>query len=191
MKKLLLLTITSFMFFSCSSIQKEKTYANLTKGTELSDYFPNSSGVLYFDNLDDAYEYINSAEYKLKKTINKKKQKGLPAILEGPKVKSDSPVTVAYFLSAMNHLSQEVTLDSPNIDLEQVLRRSVSVTNVFMIFVDDKAISLSAFYLKSGYRYSNSYSQYQKMSFNKEVYLADYPRGWDIDDAFEYLKVEN
>jgi hypothetical protein len=187
MKKLLFalfIGTTALFVISCASFHEGKSYNELSKNEVFSYYFPKSNVSMQFDNIDEAYDYINTARAKLSMSVNKSRAKGLAAKLIGPSINKDIRITVAYFVTAdSNDLSKE------NEGLESILRKAISVSNVFLVFYREKATVISDFYLASGYQYQNN-SQYETFTFGGSQYETNYPIGWGIDNAFKYLNNE-
>lgn len=98
--------------------------------------------------MEEAEGFVNVAQLKLGSTIGKQYAKGLNAKLTGARI--------------------DLTSDGPLVDK---LRNAISVSSVFLVFYGDRAISVSDFYLATGYRYK-----------------ADYPMAWSNDQAFNYLR---
>jgi hypothetical protein len=168
----------------CASSPDQKDYRKISAQKAFDEYFPKSSGNIQFGNLDEAYDYINTARAKLSLSINKNRAKGLTAKLTGQTIPSSSGVNVSYFLTA-----DSKDLDDQTNQLENSLSNAVSVSSVFFVFSDSRGIVISDFYLRSGYQYTNN-SQYESFSINGKNYKAEYAVGWGIEKAFQYLRDE-
>lgn len=186
MKRLMVLIIFVSFFMGCASVQEEKKYADLAKDHNFAYYFNSPSELREFSTIDEAYEYINTVQYVLKKSINKKRQQGLSAKLYGPVVNSNMPVVVVYFVNASN-ANGNIDFSKKADSLESSLRNAISVSNVFLVFNKDKGVSISDFYLQDDYQYSSN-SQYKDFGFKGNTYKTDYPVGWNIEKAFQYLR---
>ncbi|MBN2440601.1 MAG: hypothetical protein JXJ04_04630, partial [Spirochaetales bacterium] len=117
-----------------------------------------------------------------------KRAKGLAAKLTGPAVNDENPVILSYFITATDSKGY-INLSKKRINLESSLKNVISVSCVFMVFYEDRAVSISDFYLHEDYRY-NLNDQYENFRFQGNVYRTDYPFGWGITKAFQYLKKE-
>lgn len=188
MKRLSLMIVLAVFIIGFVSAEKGKKPADIANEHEFSYFFPASSSSMTFSSLDEAYDHISGAQYKLKKAIRLNRAMGLGAKLTGPTIKDSSPVVLTYFITATN-TSGVVDLSKAGADLEAAMKDLVSVANVFMVFYGDRAVSISDFYLKEGYQY-NSNAQYRGFIFNGNEYKADYPTGWGLEKAFQYLKKE-
>lgn len=168
----------------CASVQPNQT---ATDDKDFSYYFSKNSNTVSFNSLEEAKMYIESATTKLEKSINKTRAKGLAAKLMGPEVKGEKPVILSYFLNASISGHGVNLVKSSN--LLDDLKNATTVTNVFILFYGDRATSVSNFYIKSGYRFSNN-SQIESITFGKNEYKANYPIGWGLDESIKYLNHE-
>ena len=188
MKKLIGIGIVVLFLTSCASLQEGKSYSDMAKKNTFEYYFPSYSVVKTFETLDETYDFISEARIKLRTASDKSTAKGLSAKLSGSEVKRDQPVTLAYFIMA-GTATGSIDLSKAGSDLESVLRNAITVTGVYLVFHEGRAISISDFNLASGYTY-NSNSQIKRFTFGGEEYTADYPVGFGIQKAFKYLKKE-
>jgi hypothetical protein len=78
-------------------------------------------------------------------------------------------------------------IDKP---LEAVIQEAnIDALLIFMVFTNDKAATLQTYYLDPNYSgYSNGNAQIKIFGAFNNTYEADYPVGWDIEKAFQYLK---
>jgi hypothetical protein len=186
MKRLYLFALVIVMLFAaCATTSGGKNYSALAKEQSFDYLFPGRDAVINFAGLDEAYDYINMAQVKFTSSSAKRKAKGLAAKLIGPPLVMEQPVTVSYYINAAEGTG---SIDLSKIDkpLETVIRDAVSASLVFLVFYEDRGVSLSNFHLKSGWRYSSN-SQIRSFNFNNTMYETDYPVGWGIDKAFNYL----
>jgi hypothetical protein len=195
MKKIcgVLLVSALFCAFSgCAILDSKKgngkDYPALAKEKSFESFFPVPSRSYYFDNLEDAYDFVQTAQAKFYQSSGKSKAKGLGAKLNGPAVTGQKAVTVCYFLEA-NDGKKAVDLNKIDKPLEKVIKDSPSAGLCFLLFYKDRAASLSNFHLASGWQY-NSNSQYKTFNYNSKKYEAEYPVGWGTDKIFNYLKKE-
>jgi hypothetical protein len=165
-----------------------KDYSALAKEKSFESFFPVPTRSYYFDNLDDAYDFVQTAQAKFTQSSGKSKAKGLGAKLSGPTVTGQKPVTVCYFLLAYDE-KNAIDLNKINEPLEKVIKNAISTTLVFLIFHKDRAASLSNFHLASGWQY-NSNSQFREFNYDGKTYAAEYPIYWNTDKVFSYLKNE-
>lgn len=188
MKKGILLFLASIMILGCASNPGRKSYSAIAKANSFDHYFPSASGELYFDTLDEAYDFINESYEKIKVASNKTPQKGMVATLDGPRVNNQKPVTVLRLMVAST-ASEGIDLSKPNELLESTLKKAVSVSLIFMVFYEDRGISISKFHLDSGYIYTDN-TQYKSLPYKNNRYDATYPVGWSLSRAFSYLRKE-
>jgi predicted small secreted protein len=194
MKKIcgIILVLALFAFSGCALMDamkgNGKDYSALAKEKSFESFFPSQSKDYTFDSIDEAYDFVQTAQAKFTQSSGKSKAKGLGARLSGPTVTGKKPVTVSYFLEAFDGKN---VVDFNKIDkpLEKVIKDSPSVGLCFLIFYKDRAASLSNFHLASGWAF-NSNSQYRSFTFNSKTYEAEYPIGWNTDKVFSYLMKE-
>lgn len=192
MKRVLgiLLVVVVLCVSGCATAEGKKNYSALAKENSFDYFFPSPSSTRYFSNLDEAYDFINTAQAKFVTSSGKSRAKGLAARLIGPPVVREKPVTVSYFIQAGNPASIDLTkIDKTQTTLEKTINSAVSATLVFLVFYQDRGVSLSNFYLASGWVYNNN-SQFKSFDFGNAKYDADYPVGWGTDKAFAYLRKE-
>jgi hypothetical protein len=182
-----------FAFSGCAAITGAlkgdgKDYSALAKEKSFESFFPVPTRTYYFADLDEAYDFVQTAQAKFTQSSGKSKAKGLGAKLSGPQVTGQKPVTVSYFLEAYDG-KNVVDLNKIDKPLEKVIKECPSVGLCFLIFYNDRAASLSNFHLASGWQF-NSNSQYKSFTYNSKTYEATYPIGWGVDKVFSYLKKE-
>jgi len=185
----IILVIAALCISGCATAEGKKDYTALAKEKGFDSFFPSPSSTFYFADLDEAYDFVNTAQAKFAISSGKSKAKGLAAKLIGPPVIKGKPVTVTYFMQAFTQ-SGSIDLDKRSDPLEKAIRNALSATLVVMVFYQDRGVSLSNFHLASGWRYDNN-SQFQYFNYNDARYDADYPRGWGTDKAFSYLRKED
>lgn len=189
MKKLAVLAVIAVLLSGCASLQKDQKYAALAEEQGFAYFFPSSIHVRGFSNLEEAYDFISTAQYKLRKSIRMNRAKGLSAKLLGPSLEDKNPVVVACFVSAAE-ATKPIDLSKATNDLEAKLQDRIAVSNVFVVFHEGKAVSISDFYLKDGFVYDSN-KQPTNFNFNGNDYKTEYPIGWGIDKAFQYLTMGN
>ena len=188
----IILAIVVFCISGCATTEGGKDYRALARENSFDYFFPSASSTRYFSNLDEAYDFVNTAQAKFTSSSGKNKAKGLGAKLVGPKVVKEEPVTVYYFMDAsrkVGNRGESFDLKEINEPLEKAIKDAIAASLVFMVFYEDRGVSLSNFHLASGWQYSNN-SQYKSFDFNNARYDADYPVGWGTDKAFSYLRKE-
>jgi len=188
MKRVILVLSIFIVFTSCTSIQDSKRYNDIATNNSFSYFFPSASSIRSFSTIEEASEFINAAEIKLGKTTGKNIAKGLAAKLIGPNVKDDNVVNVAYFLTASNTTSY-IDITKLTETLEKELSNAISVTAVFLVFYEDRGVSISKFYLQTNYVYRSN-SQYEEFQYKGNTYKTEYPVGWGTNNAIKYLKKE-
>jgi hypothetical protein len=188
MRKLVLIGIVAVALAGCTSLQEGAHYADVAGQHTFGYYFPSAASTRSFSTLEEAYDFTYSAQIKLRTSINRRAAKGLAARLLGPAVIQEKPVVVGNFLVATTTHTR-IDLSNAGDSLETALREAISVSCVFMVFYEDRAASLSSFYLRDGYAYTSN-SQYSGFTFGGNSYNAEYPAGWGIEKAFQYLRKE-
>lgn len=169
----------------CASMKQKSMYSDKARSNSFETYFTSTSTVKTFDTLEEAYSFVYEAEMKVGQASGNSIAKGLAAKLSGPAVKGEKPVTVVLILGSP-YLTTQLIREK---GLEKALSGLISITMVSMVFYEDRAVSVSKFYLDDGYMYTSN-SQVEKLRFDNNIYVADYPAGWGIDKAFEYLRKE-
>ncbi|MDR1286914.1 MAG: hypothetical protein LBK08_04820 [Treponema sp.] len=152
-------------------------------------FFPSSDFTRAFSTIDEAYDYVNAASIKFGRASSKSSAKGLAAKLTGSAPEEDTPVSLVCYLRASDG-SGTVDLSGRDNPMENALRRAVSATLVFLVFHNDRAVSISDFRLAQGWVYSSGNAQIGQFTVNDTTYTAEYPVGWGIEKAFGYLKDE-
>lgn len=188
MKTAILLLIALTSLIACQSMDKNVALADMAKSKSFEYFFPGASEVRSFTTLEEANHFIGAARIKLAKSINKEATKGLAARLEGPHVEDSKPVVVVQILNA-GTVSGVMDLRNSKDDLQQKLLDAITVSSVYLVFYRDRGISISDFYVASDFHYTSN-AQYKAFNFRKNKYVADYPIGWDRQQAFEYLNKE-
>ena len=189
MKKIIIIIlVTVFFILGCATTGGGKNYTSLAKEHSFNDFFPMPSTTRTFATVDEAYDWVKTAEAKFQSSSGKNKAKGLAARLIGPEVTRDQPVTVWCILRAGNRNS---AIDLSNIEnpLEKEIYDAVSATVVFLVFYEGRGTSISNFHLKSGWKYTSN-SQIQSFTLDGNLYETDYPVGWATDKAFSYIRKE-
>jgi hypothetical protein len=183
MKVMVAVLGAALVFVGCATEQQSR-YAEAARQASFEEYVPSPADLRYFETVEEAEEFVNVAQLKLGSTIGKQYAKGLNAKLSGARLDDDRVVVVHTLTASTTSTRIDLTSDGPLVDK---LRKAISVSSVFLVFYGDRAISVSDFYLETGYRY-NSNSQYQVFNFRLHEYKADYPIAWGNDQAFNYLK---
>jgi hypothetical protein len=176
-------------FIGCSSIESNRKYASLAAEHEFNYFFPSSGFTRSFSTIEEAYDFARTADAKFSKSVNKPTAKGLAAKLTGPKLETEQAVFLVCYMGATN-TNGDVDLSKIDKPLESVVRESPSATLVYLIFYNDRIVSISDFHLASGYVYSAGNSQIKQFGYEEKVYEADYPIGWGLEKAFGYLRGE-
>jgi hypothetical protein len=174
----------------CASVSRSAHYSNLAKEKSFDYFFPSSDFVKTFPTVDEAYEFVNAANVKFSQNVSsKRRDKGLAAKLQGPAVR-ESPVTLVCFIRASN-TNGAIDLSVLGGELAATLQKAEDALLFFCVFHNDKAISLSNFYLDPKYAgYSNGNAQVRRFGLLGNTYEAEYPFGWGIEKAFSYLREE-
>jgi hypothetical protein len=167
-----------------------KDYSAMAKEKSFESIFPVRSKDYSFANLDEAYDFVQTAQAKFTASSGKSKAKGLGAKLSGPTVTGQKPVTVCYFLEAFDgkNVVDLNKIEKP-LTLEKVIKDAPSAGCFFLIYYQDRAVSLSNFHLADGWVFDSN-SQYKFFNYNGKRYDATYPIGWGVDKVFSYLKKE-
>jgi hypothetical protein len=174
----------------CSSMARSIHYADLAKEHDFAYFFPKSDSGRRFSTIDEAYDFVQTASIKFAKAVsNKNRNKGLGAKLFGPAI-TEAPVTVIYMVRAsdMNGAIDLSKIDKP---MDTVLRSAEDALLFFAIFYNDRAVSLSNYYLDPKYSgYTNGNAQVKEFGIAGNTYETQYPVGWGVDKVFQYLKGE-
>jgi hypothetical protein len=172
----------------CASVGRDKYYADLAKDHDFEYYFPSSNFNRTFSTIEEAYDFVKTAQAKFSKSVNKPLAKGLAAKLLGPSVEQDKPVSIGCFMLANSGSNIDLTkIDKP---LESILSESNSVIVIFLVFYQDRGISIPSYYLKEGYVYTSGNEQISSFTAFRNTYKAEYPVGWGTEKAFSYLRKE-
>jgi hypothetical protein len=166
-------------------MQQNSRYAEIAKNNSFSYFFPSTFSSRTFSTVEEASDFINAAQIKLSHTTRKNPAKGLPGKLIGPSIKGDKPITVINILGASG-TSADVDLEHTTKSLEENLTDAISVSCLFLVFTQDRGISLSKFLLKDGYQYTTN-SQIEWYQVGGTKYQVTYPLGWTADAALKYL----
>lgn len=186
MKKLwLILTLALIPIIFAFADTNEGKYNN--KGFDY--FFPKFSQSLVFDTLDDAKNFINAGLSNMEGSIRKSRQKGLGAKLSGAEIKSEKPVTVTYFFNAYSN-NKPVDLVNTKNPLQKELGNATVVVCVFLIFYEDRGVSITNYYIADRYHF-NSNGQIESFKYRGNEYKADYPFGWGLNNAIAYLNNKN
>jgi hypothetical protein len=172
----------------CTSLGSGKYYADLAKGQDFEYYFPQYSFNRTFSTIEEAYDFVKTAQAKFAKSVNKSLSKGIAAKLIGPPVEQDKPVSIGCFMQANS--GSDIDLSKTGEPLETVLRNANSALVVFLVFYQDRGVSIPGFYLKQGYSYTAGNSQISSFRSFGNSYEAEYPVGWNTEKAFSYLRKE-
>ncbi|MCL2832884.1 MAG: hypothetical protein FWD78_06920 [Treponema sp.] len=187
---LVLVVLIIHVLGGCGSYAK---YNNLAKEHDFKFFFPSASFYNTYDNVDEAYDFVNTALLKFGTTAGKSLAKGIPGKLDRSDVNLEKPVTVACFIDAYDsnnrYVSSLAFLAANNDTMENIIRTGISATVVFLVFYEDRAISIAGYYLKSRYTYQSS-SQHKFFTFMTKNYIPVYPLMWSNDKAFQYLRKE-
>jgi len=162
-------------------------YNDLAKGHDFDYFFPSWSFSRNFDNVDEAYDYVKTAQAKFNSVVGKPLAKGLPGKLEGPVGFWKEPVKVFCFMQASNPSS--INLAAAKDPLEKIMRDSISSTVVFLVFGNVRGVSLASYYLKGGWVYNTS-SQHSSFLADNIKFGVKYPVGWSNEKAFRYIRKE-
>ncbi|MDR2211995.1 MAG: hypothetical protein LBO65_11115 [Spirochaetaceae bacterium] len=186
--KQLLIVFGVITLFGCASLKRDKYYADMARENSFADYFPSHSFRKSFSTIEEAYDYINAALAKFSQVSGKPAAKGLAARLTGPAVQTDQPVALGCFMEASGRQTS-IDLVNSNKSLDTNIREAISATLVFLIFYEDRGVSISRFYLQQGWQYVSN-AQYEEFNTYGNSYTAEYPAGWGTEKAFAYLKKE-
>jgi hypothetical protein len=190
MKKLsgIFFVIFALGITGCASMERNKYYADLAKEHEFEYYFPSSNFNRTFSTIEEAYDFVKTAQAKFSQSVNKPLVKGLAAKLIGPSVEQDVPVS----LGCLIHANSGTDIELSNIDrpMESVLRDATSASIIFLVFYQNRGVSIPSYYLKEGYVYVLGNAQVPSFTYFGNNYKAEYPVGWGTEKGFSYLKKE-
>ena len=173
-----------FVLGGCASYAQ---YSSLAKEHSFDYFFPSSSFHRTFDTIDEAYDFVMTAQSKFSSSAGKSLAKGIPGKLDGPELRLDKPAAVICFMEASN--PGYIDLENAEDPLEKIIKESISANIVFLVFYEGRGISISSFYLASGWVYSSS-RQHTSFNVMDKRYKADYPAMWSNDKAFKYVRGE-
>lgn len=188
MRKFLLIAVAAASLAGCASLEDGLRYAELAEAHGFEYFFPSSSFTRTFASLDEASEFINTAQAKFASSTMKKSAKGLSAKLSGSGMDGYEKVTLVCILTGSTK-TEPIDLAISKEPLEDVLRGAVSATCIFLVFHDGRGAAMTRFYLKDGYQYSSN-SQYKGFTVKGDSLAAEYPVGWGVKKAVQYLKKE-
>ena len=177
---------TTIMIFTLCGCAGQANYLKLAKEHDFLYFFPRAASSFDFDTLDEAYDYIRTAQAKFATSANKPLAKGVPGKLSGPEMVLEKPVRVFYYLQASS--DRTINLDTSG-NVEQAIRDARSATVVFLVFYESRAISLASYYLQSGWVY-NTANQHTYFPIGSETFDVEYPVMWSNEKAFRYLRGE-
>ena len=192
MKKLfgIVLVVAVFCFYGCESMPDDSEYKVMANLNDFDYFFPSDYFTKTFATIDEAYEYVKSAQFKFASSSGKVKTSGLSAKLSGTPIKADQPVILNCRIVSQDKKSDVIDPSKTNQSMESIVRTAVSTHIIFLVFYDDREIALPAFYLQRGYKYTTGNQQIKTYRFNDNEYIAEYPVGWSTEKAFSYLKKE-
>ncbi|GHV62370.1 hypothetical protein AGMMS49587_09020 [Spirochaetia bacterium] len=178
-----------FGLAGCASISRDVHYAELAKEHDFEYFFSDSDFRFDFSTLDETYDYVKTASAKISQALsNKNRNKGLGARLYGPMIKTERPVSLIGWIRAQD---SSKAIDLSNGNIENLLRKSDAVYLFFIVFHEDRIVSLSNYYLDPKYGgFSDGNAQVKSFKISDNTYEADYPMGWGIEKVFSYLKGE-
>jgi len=182
-----LIIVAILGFSGCVTSETGKNYSALAREKSFDYFFTAPDAYLYFDDLDEAYDHISTAQAKFSQSSGKSRAQGLAAKLKGPTMTGKQPVTVVYFIRAANR--EAIDLWNSDKPIEVEVKNAISASLVFAVFYGDRGVSMSNFYLKSGYQF-NSNSQIPYFTLDGVRYETEYPVGWGSAKAFAYLRGE-
>lgn len=167
-------------------------YKSKAQEHEFSYFFPKSSFTRSFATLEDAYDYVRTAQAKFAGTAGKPRAKGLTGKLIGSPPSPESsrqPVTVACELAAAIP-GNNIDLTDTSAPMEEKIRKAISAVDLFMVFTKDRGILMQDFYLHSDYTFNDGNRQVGAFEYKKVIYQPNYPIGWNAEKAFSYLRGE-
>jgi hypothetical protein len=184
MNKIIVTLFVIVISISCTTTKNNE----LSKLEAFEYYFPTYMGIKEFESIDEAIKYIKEGNKVMVNTIDKYYAKGLTAKLEGTLDPNDKKVYFQYYMFAYDGKNW-LDLSKLSGTLKNALRNSVAVTFVYVIGDDSRAVSVSNYYLVTGYRY-NFNDQIEKFYYKGNELYAVYPKGWGLEKAFKYMRKE-
>jgi hypothetical protein len=179
-----------FLMSGCVSSSQNANYGKLAKERPFEHFFPSSDFHMEFSSIDEAYEYVKTADLNFSQTVsNKRRPKGLAARLKGPII-GNAPVYLFCMIRASKE-SGAIDLSKINTDIPTALRKADEALLFFVIYHNDRIVSLSNYYLDPKYSgYANGNTHVKGFVIGDNKYEADYPVGWGIEKSFQYLRGE-
>jgi hypothetical protein len=172
----------------CATMERNMYYVNLAKEHPFDYFFPSWAFYNTFDTVDAAYDYIKTAQAKFSRSVDKPLTQGVIGKLIGPAVVKDKPVTL---VCVMNASTGRDWIDLSEIDrpLETELKLAVTTALVFLVFYEDRGVTIPGYYLHRDWAYRSN-TQVPAFYFEDTEYQADYPVSWNVENAFSYLRME-
>ncbi|GHV45103.1 hypothetical protein AGMMS49546_30190 [Spirochaetia bacterium] len=188
MKRMLgiVLAIFSLGINGCISFSYSRTVIDSSTELPFDEWFFSNSFYTPYDNIDDVYDYVIDASAKFSRSVNKPSLRSAMAKINGPAITEDAPVSLYCMIKAEDDHG-EIDLSNSINSLEFVLKHANSAVLTFLIFYEDRAISISNFHLKEGYKYNEGYDRYNTFDIEGIPYIPTYFIGWTVDTAFQYL----
>jgi hypothetical protein len=185
------LVVLIFGTSGCASAGRNKYYADLAKEHDFEYYFPSSAFNRTFSTIEEAYDFIKTAQAKFVKSVTKPLAKGLAAkFIAPPPPPAEQGKSIAVGCFMMASSGPVIDLSKSDKPLELVLNEANSATVIFLVFYQDRGVSIPNYYLKDGYVFLSGNSQIQNFRFFGNAYKAEYPVGWGTEKAFSYLRKE-
>ncbi|MDR0584806.1 MAG: hypothetical protein LBG57_10740 [Treponema sp.] len=178
----------SCLVFSCASIQETAEINATARSHPFTYYFPVVSGTRIFSGYSEAYQWLREAESNFNLNIPQSRGKGLVGKLSPlPPFEEEGAVKVVWFMNAFDNDGSYLGSVSSGEEALPVLKTKAAVSLYFIVSSKSKAVFTNDLYIASGYRFSSN-SNMVSFSTDGVRYSIEYPVGWSLKRAFEYLQ---
>jgi hypothetical protein len=182
--KLVAIVAVITIMFGCASIEKQAYYSKEAKALSFEEVFESGSFAKTFDSLEDAYYYVNVAQAKFSAISGKSKNKGIAGWLEKPSdLNAGDKVRVGVSVW-LSDGSKSLEFSNKHVG------SSVSSFVEFTVIYKDRMAYIPSWYLAPNWVYSDGNSMVDYFNWQGNRIKINYPVGWGIDHAFDYLNHE-
>ena len=178
----------SCLFLSCTSIQENAEINAIAKSHPFTYYFPAISGTRIFSSYSEAYQWLREAESNFNLNTPQSRGHGLVGKLSPLlQFEEEGVVKVVWFMNAFDNDGSYLGSVSSGEEALPILKSKPSVSLYFIISTKSKAVFTNDQYVASGYIFSSNFNMVS-FSAGGVLYAVEYPIGWSLKRAFEYLQ---
>jgi hypothetical protein len=182
------LPVLSCLILSCASFQENAEVNAAAKSHPFTYYFPTISGTRIFSDYSEAYRWVREAESNFDFNTPQTRGKGLIGKLSPlPPFEEEGAVKVVWFMNAFDNDGSYLDSVSSGEEALPILKTKVAVSLYFIIITKSKAVLTNDLYVASGYVFSSNTSM-RSVTLGGATYTTEYPVGWSLKRAFEYLQ---